>query len=59
MKEKNKNKIASTKGRDTLRFWLSGNKTARAVKLCTVRDFVASARKDFMKKVHRRPWCQE
>ena len=42
-----------------LDFWQSGNKTARAVKLGTVRDFVASARKGFMKKVHRRPWCQD
>ena len=38
-------------------FWQSVNKTARAVKLGTVRYFVASARKGFMKKVHRRPWC--
>ena len=36
-----------------------GNKTARAVKLCTVRDIVASDRKGFMKKVHRRPGCQD
>ena len=27
-----------------------------AVKLGTVRDFVGSARKGFMQKVHRRPW---
>ena len=40
-------------------FWQSGNKTARAVKLDTERDFVASARKGFVKKVHRRPWCQD
>ena len=38
-------------------FWQSGNKTARAVKLDTVTDLVDSARKDFMKKLHRRPWC--
>ena len=36
-----------------------GNKTAGAVKLCTVRDLVASARKGFMKKVRRMPWCQD
>ena len=40
-------------------FWDSGNKTARAVKLGTVRDLVDSARKGFMKKVHMRPWCQD
>ena len=42
-----------------LDFWQSGNKTAGAVKLGTVRDLVDSARKGFMKKVHRRPWCQD
>ena len=42
-----------------LDFWQSGNKTAGAVKLGTVRDFVDSAGKGFMKKVHRRPWCQD
>ena len=40
-------------------FWQSGNKTARAVKLGTVRDLVASARKGFMKKVHMRPLGQD
>ena len=40
-------------------FWQSGNKTARAVRLGTVRGLVGSARKGFMKKVHRRPWCQD
>ena len=29
------------------------------MKLCTVRDLVASARKGFMKKVRRMPWCQD
>ena len=32
-------------------FWQSGNKTARAVKLGTVRDLVDSSRKGFTKKV--------
>ena len=40
-------------------FWQSGNKKAGALKLCTVRDLVASARKGFMKKVHRMPLCQD
>ena len=40
-------------------FLESGNKTARAVKLCTVRGLGGSASKDFMKNVHRRPWCQD
>ena len=40
-------------------FWQSGNKTARAVKLSTERDIVDSARKGVMKKVQRRPWCQD
>ena len=29
------------------------------MKLGTARDLVTSARKGFMTKVHRRPWCQE
>ena len=36
-----------------------GNKTARAVKLGTVRGLVGSAMKGFMKKVHKRPWFQD
>ena len=36
-------------------FWQSGNKTAKALKLGTVRGLVGSARKGLMKKVHRRP----
>ena len=40
-------------------FWQSGNKTARAVKLGAVRNLVDIARKGFMKKMHRRPWCQD
>ena len=35
-------------------FWQSGNKTAKALKLKTVRDIVARARKGFMTKLHRR-----
>ena len=31
----------------------------RGMKLGTVKDFVASAMKGFMKKVNRRPWCQD
>ena len=37
----------------------SGNTNARAVKLGTVKDLVKSARKGFMTKLHRRPWCQD
>ena len=40
-------------------FLQSGNKTARFVKLCIVRDLVSSARKGFMNIVHKRPWCQD
>ena len=40
-------------------FWQSGNKTARAVKISTTIDLVASARKGLMKKMHRRCWCQD
>ena len=40
-------------------FVQSGNKTARAAKLGTVRDLVNSARNGFMKKVHMRPLCQD
>ena len=50
--------VSKTKRPDFLE---SGNKTARAVKLGTVRDLVASVsgRKGFMRKVHMRPWCQD
>ena len=37
----------------------SGNKTARALKLKTVKDIVARARKGFMTKLHRRPWHRD
>ena len=40
-------------------FQQSGNKTAKAAQLGAVRDLVDSAREGFMKKVHRRPWCQD
>ena len=41
-------------------FWQSGNKTARAVKLGSVRGLIGSARKGFIKKkVHTRPLGQD
>ena len=40
-------------------FWESGNKTARTLQLGMVRDIGDGVRKGFMKKVHRRPWCQD
>ena len=42
-----------------IRLTHSGNKTSRAVKLGTAKDLAVSARKGFMKKVHRRPGCQD
>ena len=42
-----------------IEFWKSGNKIARALKLGTVRDLFASARKGFMTKRILRHGCQD
>ena len=43
------------------KFEALGNLTesCEAVKLGTVKGLIGRARKGFMRKVHRRPWCQD